>query len=75
MTDLGLKRTGRGYILNVNPQGPDRIHDLDNLTESCNTDDVMDGQRIDQATGQRLIETAPADELERCKHCLRELRG
>lgn len=65
-----------GFILNVNPPGtPDRIHDAGNLTERCNTDDALDKQSLDYATGKRLLETSRAEDLEPCKHCMRELRG
>jgi hypothetical protein len=64
-----------GFIINVNEGGPDVIHDADNLTERCNTDDALNKQSVDYATGKRLIETSPAEQLERCKHCLREIRG
>lgn len=76
MADFNLGQPkSRGFLLNTNRDGPDRIHDADNLTERCNTDDVLGGQRIDRATGLSLIESSPAEQLERCKHCLRELRG
>lgn len=64
-----------GFILNVNAEGPDRIHDASNLTERCNTDDALDKQSLDYATGKRLLETMRAEDLEPCKHCMRELRG
>lgn len=65
----------KGFIINMNEQAPDVIHDADNLSESCNTDDAIGKHRVDYATGVRMIEVSPAQELERCGHCMTELRG
>lgn len=64
-----------GFILNVNASGPDVIHDIDSLTERCNTDDSLDKQTLDFETGKRLAESADGIAVAKCQHCLKELRG
>ena len=55
------------FILNENPEGIDILHRSKGLTEQCNSDDVVDRQKVDAKTAAALIASGQARP---CQHCI-----
>jgi hypothetical protein len=53
------------FILNVN-EGADTLHDPENLTERCNTDQIEGRKRVDGMTAEALLLRGDAAA---CRHC------
>lgn len=54
------------FIVNVNPDSLDVVHDPARFSEECNVDDAKGRQRVDAKTAAALISSG---EARLCAHC------